>query len=99
MRTIGKRWPVGIGPDRQALCSYCGTPWRRSQLRKDASGNLACPSDASGLDVVSLSEGNARLMRSQAPREIGPVDGGADTFVCPPFPGFIDPNGIRPPKE
>jgi len=48
--------------------------------------------------VVSLSEGNAQLMRSQQPKEIGPVDGGYDTFVCPPFPGFKDPNGPRPPR-
>lgn len=96
MRTIGKKWPVGIGPDRQALCSYCGVQWRRSQLCRDRSENLACPDCAPGLDVVSLSEGNAELMRSQAPREIGPVDGGFDSFVSPPSPGFVDPNGPRP---
>ena len=98
MRTIGKRWPVGIGPDRQAMCSYCGVQWRRSQLHRDRAENLACPDCASGLDVVTLSEGNAELMRAQAPREIGPVDGAIDTFVCPPFPGFKDPNGPRPPR-
>lgn len=97
MRTIGRKWPVGIGPDRQATCSYCGVQWLRSQLRRDASGNLACPDDAPGLDVVSLSEGNARLMRSQAPRYAGPDDGAYDDFACPPDPGFIDPNG--PPAE
>lgn len=96
MRTIGKKWPVGIGPDRQALCSYCGVQWRRSQLHRDRSENLACPDCAPGLDVVSLSEGNAELMRSQGPREIGPVDGGFDHFVSPPSPGFVDPNGPRP---
>lgn len=78
------------------MCSYCGVQWRRSQLRRDASQNLACPDCAPGLDVVSLSEGNARLMRSQQPKVVGPNDGAYDTFVCPPSPGFIDPNG--PPK-
>lgn len=97
MRTVGKKWPSGIGPDRQAICSYCGVQWRRSQLTRDASGNLACPDDASGLDVVSLSEGNARMMRSQRPKTVGPVDGSYDTFVCPPSPGFINPNG--PPRS
>jgi hypothetical protein len=96
MRTIGKRLPAGHGPDRCAICSYCGVQWLRSQLRRDASGNLACPDDAPGLDVVSLSEGNARLMRSQGPRSIGPNDGGYDYFVSPPDPGFIDPNGPPP---
>ncbi len=97
MRTIGRRWPVGIGPDRQAICSYCGAQWRRSQLRRDASGNLACPDEGPGLDIVSLSEGNARLMRSQAPRDPGPNDGAYDRFVCPPDPGFVDPNRAPPP--
>ncbi len=75
------------------MCSYCGVQWRRSQLRRDAAGNLACPDDAPGLDVVSLSEGNARMMRSQAPRSVGPSDGAFDDFVSPADPGFVDPNG------
>lgn len=98
MRTVGRRWPEGIGPDRQALCSYCGVQWRRSQLTRDASQNLACPDCAPGLDIVSLSEGNARLMRSQQPKVVGPVDGSYDTFICPPSPGFIDPNGPPAPR-
>lgn len=47
--------------------------------------------------MVSLSEGNARLMRSQAPRSVGPNDGGFDRFISPPDPGFVNPNG--PPEQ
>lgn len=43
---------------------------------------------------MSLSEGNARLMRSQQPKVVGPVDGSFDDFVSPPDPGFVDPNGF-----
>lgn len=93
MRTYGKRLRPGGGPDRTALCSYCGALYLRSQLTRDPSGNLACPTDARGLDKVSLDLGNARLMRSQQPKVIGPVDGSADTFVPGPSPGFINPNG------
>src|SRR5690348_15913111 len=96
MRTIGQRLRDGERPGRVALCSYCGVAWHRSKLVRDASGNLACPDDAAGLDVVSLSEGNARMMRSQAPRDVGPSDGSGDVFVCPQSPGFVDPNGFAP---
>lgn len=96
MRTIGRRWPEDAGPDRQALCSYCGVQWRRSELTRDPSQNLACPDCAPGLDVVSLSEGNARLMRSRQPKSVGPTDGNFDQFTPPPDPGFVAPNGPPP---
>ncbi len=57
MRTIGRHWPTSApSGDYQANCSYCGVMWRRSQLRKDASGNYACPREGSGLDKAALSE-------------------------------------------
>lgn len=96
MRTIGRRFPEGIGPDRVALCSYCGVQYRRSQLTRDASQNLACPDCAPGLDIVSLTEGNARLMRSRQPKTVGPADGNFDEFTSPPDPGFVNPNGAAP---
>lgn len=96
MRTIGRRLTEGHGPDRVALCSYCGVAWLRSELTRDPSGNLACPDDAPGLDILSLTEGNARLMRSRQPKTVGPSDGNADQFTSPPSPGFIDPNGPPP---
>ena len=85
-----------MGPNRVALCSYCGVQWFRSQLTRDASQNLACPDCAPGLDIVSLTEGNARLMRSQRPKTGAPADGNFDQFTSPPSPGFVDPNGPPP---
>lgn len=63
MQQIGRHWPSSAPPgDYQALCSYCGSPWRRSQLRRDGAGNLMCPDDE-GLDSVTLDRMN---------REMGP---------------------------
>lgn len=60
MRTVGRRWP-GSAPrsDYVALCAYCGTHWRRSQLRVDAAGRLYCPQEGSGRDAVTLARLNA----------------------------------------
>lgn len=56
MRTIGhKHQGVGRG-DFAARCSYCGTYWLRSSLRRDAAGLLYCPQEGTGLDSVALSE-------------------------------------------
>lgn len=96
MRTISRRLPEGHGPNRVALCSYCGVQYFRSQLTRDASANLACPDCAPGLDIVSLTEGNARLMRSRQPKTVGPSDGNYDQFISPPSPGFVNPNGPPP---
>lgn len=76
MKTIGRHWskkaPRG---DFQAMCDYCGVQWRRSELRRDRSGMLACPDDVRGKDGVTLSEENA--LAAAQPR--GPMairDGG-----------------------
>lgn len=59
----------------------------RSQLVRDASGNLACPDDVAGLDVVTLSEGNAEAATNrQIIRADGPVDGTADSENTVPAP-------------
>lgn len=88
--------------DTVRLCSYCGIAWYRSQLRRDASGNLACPDDQKGRDVVTLNEGNAAaLANRQLPGQTGmPSDGTVDsksTDVAPPFnwnaPNVAPPNG------
>jgi hypothetical protein len=39
--------------------------WRRSQLVRKADGLLYCPDDASGMDVVSLAEGNAQAAETR----------------------------------
>lgn len=54
MRTIGKHWPSSVPRgDHPWLCDYCGVKWRRSQLRRDGSGLLACPDDL-GPDRVAF---------------------------------------------
>lgn len=94
-RTITKHRPQSSPRgDVCGLCSYCGVEWYRSQLRRDRSGNLACPDEGDGLDVVALSEGNAEAASN---RRIGQPSNLVDcTFEPPntvPSPGFVDPNG------
>lgn len=61
MRTISYHRPRNSPRgDTVSICDYCGVEWYRSRLRRDRSGNLACPDDVSGLDRVTLSEGNAK---------------------------------------
>lgn len=46
------------------MCDYCGVMWRRSQMRKDRAGLLACPDDVKGRDTVTLAEGNAAAAKA-----------------------------------
>lgn len=95
MRTIthkrSHRSPPG---DTVKLCSYCGIAWYRSQLRRDASGNQACPDDQKGRDVVTLNEGNAAaLANRRLPGQSGmPSDGTVDSKSTDVFPGFKNAN-------
>src|SRR6187549_4299774 len=95
MRTITRHRPLKSPPgDTACLCSYCGVLFYRSEMFRDASGNLCCPDDAGGLDAVTLSMGNAEAASNRRlGRYSNVVDG---TFEAPnavPSPGFIDPNG------
>lgn len=90
MRTISRHWPqTAPRGDYQAMCDYCGVQWRRSELRRDAAGKLACPDDQPGRDEVTLSRLNAE---SVTQRELGryPRDGSnldTDTpGIAPPSP-------------
>ena len=57
MRTIGRRWPRRAPKgDFVAMCDYCGANWRRSLMKRDRSGYLACPDDQGGRDAVTLAE-------------------------------------------
>ncbi len=85
MRTIKRQWPSNAPRgDIQVICDYCGIQWRRSQLRRDRSGLLACPDDVRGRDSVTLDEGNAMgAMETTGPktvRDAGNIDlgGGHD---------------------
>jgi len=90
MRTISyKRSHRSPPGDCIRACSYCGVPWYRSQLTRDASGNLACPDELPGRDVVTLNEGNLAWYSSR--RQLGdsgmPADGtvpAKSTEVAPP---------------
>lgn len=78
MRTIGHKRSHRSPPgDSVRLCSYCGVAWYRSQLTRDASGNLACPDELPGRDVVTLNEGNLAWYSSRrVPGQTGmPTDG------------------------
>lgn len=84
------------------MCSYCGVAYYRSELRRDASGNLACPEDQRGRDSVTLNEGNAAaLLSRRLPGQTGmPTDGTVDspsTDVAPVVswnrPAPSTPNG------
>ena len=97
MRTIGKHWPKGAPKgDFQVLCDYCGTQFRRSVLRRDRGGLLACPSDFGG-DVVEISEANAaaaqRPLVIQSQRDGGGFDHLGDPDPVNPNP----PTVVRPP--
>lgn len=60
-RQIGRKWPsTAPRGDYTAQCSFCGSLWRRSQLRRDGMGNLMCPDD-DGLDPLSLDQENIAL--------------------------------------
>lgn len=101
--TIGRKRSHRSPPgDTVRLCSYCGIAWYRSQLRRDASGNLACPDDQRGLDVVTLSEGNISGLAER--RDLGsytaPSDGTVDspsTDVAPPL-NWNGPSPMPPPN-
>lgn len=95
MRTIGrKRDPRSPRGDVERLCGYCGVAYLRSELRRDASGILACPDELPGLDVVTLSEGNAELASQKRMGNFeAPSDGSIDSRNTVPSPGFVNPNG------
>lgn len=42
MRTIGHRYQ-GQRFNYTELCDYCGTPWHRSDLRRNSEQKLYCP--------------------------------------------------------
>jgi len=72
MRTMSRRYSPTPGPpgERRDFCAYCGMKWYRSQMRRDASGQLACPDDQPGRDAVTLdriNSQNARTVRQPRP--------------------------------
>lgn len=94
-RTIPRKRPrTSPHGDTERECSYCGVVWLRSQLRRDAAGLLACPDDVSGLDAVTLSEGNANWASQHRMGQFtGESDGGIEPPNTTPAPPFKNPNG------
>jgi hypothetical protein len=67
--TIGRHWR-GDSQDYAALCDYCDVRYRRSQLKKQSSGRLACIGPGTngcgeGRDEVELDKQNADIMRNR----------------------------------
>ena len=55
MLTKPRKYPFPAPPgEYSTTCDYCGCEWYRSDLRRDASGFLACPDDQDGRDTVTL---------------------------------------------
>ena len=89
METIGKKWPRRAkSSDYQAMCDYCGTMFRASQLVRKPGGALACfgpgtLNDAKGKDEYELSRGNAEGARSAGRRAVGkrPIGGNFDDDI------------------
>jgi len=57
MRSIGRFWNRKKG-DYVEMCSYCGMPWMRSDLRVDGGGSFVCPQEGNGRDATTLNELN-----------------------------------------
>lgn len=72
MRTVGRHRPASSPTgDTQAVCAYCGVRWLRSRLRRDEAGNLVCPDEGTGRDMVALARENSESARkrNRLPRE------------------------------
>src|SRR5688572_4883548 len=82
---IGKRWPSSAPRgDHAACCDYCGVRWRRSELKRDGSGQLYCPDEGTGKDAVTLSLENARGAEESAQRRRRVSGGNQGSFDTEP---------------
>lgn len=85
MRTISKRWPkTAPRGDYPAYCDFCGTKWRRSELRVDGDGKLYCPQEGEGMCRGDAHRANAQARREEAARSARRATGGrADIDAFP----------------
>ena len=101
-RTIGRHLPRSSPRDESvAICAYCGVHWLRSKLHRDEAGNLVCPDEGTGRDVVQLSRENSEMARkrNRLPRDV-PVGG----YEKPEFTGLVTlesllMNGVTPQRR
>ena len=79
-RTIGRKIPANSPRGNfRSQCHYCGEDRYRSDLRKDATGFLSCPScNDVGHDVTTLNKANAAMALKTTP--VYPMDGLANPF-------------------
>lgn len=78
--TVGKRWPRSAPRgDSQAICSYCGVQWRRSQLVRDSEGLLVCPDEGTGRDQSELARLNAASSSAYASSRVSSSAAKIDT--------------------
>lgn len=65
-KTIGRHHPASSPRgETVAVCAYCGVHWHRSKLKVDEAGNLYCPDEGQGRDVVALSRENQERARKR----------------------------------
>lgn len=85
MRTISHRWPkTAPRGDYPAYCDFCGTKWRRSELRTDSDGKLRCPHEGDGMSRTDCNRANAQARREEAARSARRAPGGrADIDLFP----------------
>lgn len=72
--------------------------WRQSQLRKDRSGLWYCKDEGSGLDFVTLSEGNAQGSADWANRKRQPREQGSFQDNGQPNPDGTESGGTYVPR-
>lgn len=69
-RTIGKKLPVDrVHGDFVSKCDICGVPYYRSQLRRNESGLLYCPSGCHKMDHARLHRRNAEMALDYADKQ------------------------------
>jgi hypothetical protein len=84
--TVGRHWPKSRLGQHASVCSYCGATWPSGDLRRDRSGNWACPDEGGGADATTCNELNAAGARGANRRRrpmIAPV---AETTNEPALP-------------
>ncbi len=93
MMTVGRRHTGRKRGESVRVCSYCGVPWHRSKLVRDANGYLACPDDRKGRVEKTLEDLAAR--DAMAPQRVYMTDGvdEAEAAETPTAPWWENPLG------
>ena len=98
MRTITRHRPRSSPKgDYVTFCGYCGAAYYRSQLYRDEAGQLVCPSEGIGLDVIATENANHSLYKEwERSDHDGPEDP-LNTDVAPDMSALTEaPTGGNP---